>query len=77
MPHIFPPAMSRGAVANAGPPDEDGWLCTTVPIESVRHGVTELLKLGADVEVISPPELRQRLADTARGMSRLYLEDQP
>ncbi|WP_345073413.1 helix-turn-helix transcriptional regulator [Phytohabitans flavus] len=74
MPHIFPPAMSRGALLNAGPPDEDGWLHTTVPIESVRHGLIELLKLGADVEVLGPPELRARFAETVRGMSRVYLE---
>jgi predicted DNA-binding transcriptional regulator YafY len=76
MPHIFPPAMSRGAVANAGPPGDDGWLHTTVPIESVTHGLMELLKLGADVEVLGPPELRARFAETSRAMSRVYLEDE-
>lgn len=78
MPHVFPPGMSRAALANAGPPGDDGWLHTTVPIESVRHGLTELLKLGAAVEVLGPPELRERFTETTRGLRRLYLkEDEP
>ncbi|MFC0531937.1 helix-turn-helix transcriptional regulator [Phytohabitans kaempferiae] len=73
MPHVFPPAMSRGAASNAGPPDESGWLRTTVPIESVKHGLLELLKLGDEVEVLGPPELRERFAETTRGLCRIYL----
>jgi len=69
--------MSRAARAGAGPPGDDGWLTTTVPIESVRHGHTELLKLGADAEVLDPPELRALFAVTARGLGRTYLMDEP
>ncbi|MBO4210885.1 WYL domain-containing protein, partial [Micromonospora echinofusca] len=70
--HLLPPAMSRAARQAAGPPDPDGWIPTTVPIESIRHGHTELLKLGAQVEVLDPPELRRQLADTAHALARLY-----
>jgi hypothetical protein len=45
-----------------------------VPIESVKHGHIELLKLGADVEVLWPPELRERFAATARALADLYGE---
>lgn len=72
MPYVFPPEMSRAARAAAGPPDEHGWLETIVPIESVRHAHTELLKLGAEVEVLEPAELRDRLARTAHALARLY-----
>ncbi|MEV0428100.1 YafY family protein [Micromonospora sp. NPDC050495] len=72
MPYVFPPEMSRAARAAAGPPDEHGWLETSVPIESVRHAHTELLKLGAEVEVLEPAELRDRLASTAHALARLY-----
>lgn len=75
MAFIFPPEMSRTARAAAGAPDADGWVRTVVPIESVQHGHTELLKLGADVEVLDPPELRGRFADTARGLIATYLSD--
>jgi predicted DNA-binding transcriptional regulator YafY len=73
MAFVFPPEMSRAARAEAGLPDEDGWLVTRVPIESVRHGHIELLKLGADAEVLDPPELRACFAETARGLTATYL----
>jgi predicted DNA-binding transcriptional regulator YafY len=73
MAFVFPPEMSRVARANAGKPDADGWLHTVVPIESVKHGHIELLKLGADAEVLAPAELRDRFAETARGLAATYL----
>ena len=73
MAYVFPPEMARVARASAGTPDEDGWLTTTVPIESIRHGHIELLKLGADAEVLAPPELRERFAATAHGLAETYL----
>ncbi|MEH1016502.1 WYL domain-containing protein [Micromonospora sp. CPCC 206060] len=72
MVHLLPPAMSRAARETAGPPDADGWIHTAVPIESIRHGHSELLKLGAQVEVLDPPPLRRQMADTAHALSRLY-----
>jgi predicted DNA-binding transcriptional regulator YafY len=73
MAFVFPPEMSRMARASAGPPDETGRLTTTVPIESIRHGHIELLKLGADAEVLAPAELRECFAATARGLGATYL----
>lgn len=75
MAYVSPPEMSRSARAAAGPPDADGWLVTTVPIESVRHGHIELLKLGADAEVLAPAELRALFTTTARGLTTIYLPD--
>lgn len=72
MPFVFPSAMSRAARAAAGEPDADGWLLTTVPIESIKHGHTELLKLGAEVEVLAPAELRERFTATAHRLATLY-----
>ncbi|MEV5764512.1 WYL domain-containing protein [Micromonospora sp. NPDC052213] len=70
--HVLPPAMSRAARAAASEPDPAGWVHTTVPIESVKHGHVELLKLGAHVEVLAPAELRDRLAATAHALAALY-----
>ncbi|MEU1847230.1 helix-turn-helix transcriptional regulator [Micromonospora sediminicola] len=75
MPYVFPPEMSRAARAAAGEPGPDGWLETTVPIESARHAHAELLKLGAEVEVLSPAELRERFTATAHALTRLYPAD--
>ncbi|MEV4618828.1 YafY family protein [Asanoa sp. NPDC049573] len=52
--------------------DDDGWVTATIPIESVDHACGDLLRLGAEVEVLAPPELRDRLADTARKLAALY-----
>jgi len=38
----------------------------------VRGGVTELLRVGAECEVIAPAELRERMAQSAGAMARLY-----
>jgi predicted DNA-binding transcriptional regulator YafY len=75
MAYVFPPEMSRVARAEAGPPDASGWLVTRVPIESIRHGHIELLKLGAEAEVLDPPELRECFAATARGLAATYLAE--
>jgi predicted DNA-binding transcriptional regulator YafY len=75
MAHVFPPEMSRQARNAAGPPDATGRVTTTVPIESVRHGHVELLKLGAEAEVLEPAELREMIADTARRMAATYCDE--
>ena len=77
MAFVFPPEMARLARANAGEPDATGWLLTTVPIESIKHGHLELLKLGADAEVLAPAELRDRFTATARGLASTYVRDEP
>jgi predicted DNA-binding transcriptional regulator YafY len=56
------------ALSAAGPPDEDGWCATTIPAESVEVAHSELLRLGADIEVLAPPELRARLAESGRAL---------
>jgi predicted DNA-binding transcriptional regulator YafY len=43
-----------------------------VPIESLEHAAADLLRCGAEVEVLSPPELRARMADQARALSAIY-----
>jgi predicted DNA-binding transcriptional regulator YafY len=60
------------ATAVDGPVDEDGWTVVTVPIESVDHAEGEFLRLGADVEVLAPPELRARLARTVAALAERY-----
>jgi predicted DNA-binding transcriptional regulator YafY len=72
MAFVFPPEMSRVARESAGVPGPDGWLLTTVPIESIKHGHIELLKLGAQAEVLEPVELREQFAETARGLIAKY-----
>ena len=44
----------------------------TIPIESIEQAAVDLLKLGADGEVLEPVELRERIAQTARDMAQRY-----
>ena len=61
------------AVAAGGTPVGEGWVEAEIPIESVGHAVAELLRMGTDVEVVGPPELRDRMVDTVRVLARRYL----
>ncbi|WP_433469729.1 helix-turn-helix transcriptional regulator [Spirillospora sp. CA-128828] len=69
---LLPPVMARAALEGATTPGPDGWTHHTLPIESVRHAHVEFLKLGADVEVLGPPELRDMIAATARALADRY-----
>jgi predicted DNA-binding transcriptional regulator YafY len=66
------PAVSRAAEASAGPPDAHGWVRVVLPIEGLGHATAELLRLGAEAEVLEPAALRDRLAGTAEAMAAVY-----
>ena len=71
--HAFSPVVAQAAQRTAAAPDADGWVTVTVPIESIEHAAREMLKLGADAEVIAPPELRARLRGSAQALLALYM----
>jgi predicted DNA-binding transcriptional regulator YafY len=54
------------------PPDNDGWLHATFRLESLEGVAIDVLSLGADIEVLEPPDLRNLVADRARRTARLY-----
>jgi predicted DNA-binding transcriptional regulator YafY len=56
----------------AGTPDRRGWVRCTIPVESGDNGIRELLRLGADAEVIAPAALRTRMALALRDTLQLY-----
>ncbi|MEV4517192.1 YafY family protein [Dactylosporangium sp. NPDC049525] len=72
IPDLCAPAVATAALASAGPPDADGWVRLTIPIESVTHAHGELLRFGTDLEVLAPPELRARVAATAASLAARY-----
>src|SRR5215475_1668447 len=69
--HLMDPAVAAAAERNAVP-DGDGWVRTRIPIETSEHALGELLRLGADVEVLGPPELRRRMVTVAAALVRVY-----
>jgi predicted DNA-binding transcriptional regulator YafY len=68
----FSPAVAQAVERTAGTADAAGWVTVTVPIESIEHAVREMLRLGAEAEVIEPRALRERLRASAQEMLALY-----
>jgi predicted DNA-binding transcriptional regulator YafY len=50
--------------------ERDGRL--VVAFESLGDAYREVLRFGADLEVLGPPELRRRVAETSRAVAALY-----
>lgn len=53
-------------------PDREGWCRVQLPIMRPPAGCHELLRFGAEVEVLGPPELRAEMADIVGRMARSY-----
>nr|WP_026213663.1 YafY family protein [Nonomuraea coxensis] len=62
----------EAALAAAGEPDPEGWLTLTLPVESITHARWLLLRMGADVEVLEPPELRALMREAVAELHKLY-----
>ncbi|MFE9022513.1 helix-turn-helix transcriptional regulator [Streptomyces sp. NPDC007808] len=71
-PGVRPDGPMAVAVRDNGRTDEEGWTLVTVPIESVDHAHGEFLRLGADIEVLRPVALRERIAATVRELMARY-----
>jgi predicted DNA-binding transcriptional regulator YafY len=65
-------AVQRGFDETAEPADAAGWVRGRIPTESDKHAVVELLRLGADVEVVEPDAVRRQIVATAGSMVELY-----
>ncbi|WP_369173790.1 helix-turn-helix transcriptional regulator [Streptomyces sp. R28] len=57
--------------------ETDGWTRVTVPIESVDHAHAEFLRLGTGIEVLEPPELRDKIARTVAELAERYGNSRP
>ncbi|MGI8678833.1 MAG: helix-turn-helix transcriptional regulator [Jatrophihabitans sp.] len=55
--------------------DEAGSCLARLPIESPTKAASHLIRYGADVEVIEPPELREELAALADAVLRQYVRE--
>ncbi|MDA0635775.1 WYL domain-containing protein [Nonomuraea sp. MCN248] len=60
------------ALAGAGEPDAEGWRTLTLPIESITHARWLLLRMGAGVEVLGPPELRALMVEAVAELRKMY-----
>jgi predicted DNA-binding transcriptional regulator YafY len=64
----------KEAARETSTPDREGWMRCTLPIESETQGIRELMRLGNEVEVLGPPALRERMAETLARMTRRHRE---
>ncbi len=62
------PGIAQHASARAQAADADGWVCTELPVESGLQSVREILRLGAEIEVLEPAELREAVAAVAQAI---------
>jgi predicted DNA-binding transcriptional regulator YafY len=70
----FSPAVAEAAGRTQAPDPQAGWLQVTIPIESVSHAAAQLLRLGAQAEVLKPAALRRELRNTLRDWTALYAD---
>jgi predicted DNA-binding transcriptional regulator YafY len=75
LPYLMEPTILQAAQRTAATPDVDGWRQVTIPIESVEAALADLLRLGADVEILTPDHLRLELLHTLAALNRLYGTD--
>ncbi|MDI6104685.1 WYL domain-containing protein [Actinoplanes sp. NEAU-A12] len=72
IPYLMTRAMARNVRDGLGEPGPDGWTTVTLPVESVKHAHADFLRLGADVEVLEPAELREMMRSSVAAMARFY-----
>ncbi|MEU2154749.1 WYL domain-containing protein [Streptomyces sp. NPDC019396] len=72
LPDNVPPAVVRSVDSTATAAGAEGWVEAVIPTESTEHACGELLRLGVDVEVIAPAELRLTMAETIGVLARAY-----
>ncbi|MCL7377643.1 YafY family protein [Streptomyces sp. 35G-GA-8] len=72
LPDNVSPEVVRAVDTTASAVGDDGWVEAVIPTESTEHACGELLRLGVDVEVVAPPELRRAMADTVGVLARAY-----
>ena len=65
--------VAQAAAETAAPADRDGWVRVVIPIESIDQAAADLIRLGTEVEVLDPPELRHRIrGDRAGAFSAVW-----
>jgi predicted DNA-binding transcriptional regulator YafY len=66
------PSFHRAVEETASTPDDHGWVTAVVPIEKPDHAHRLFLGFGADVEVLAPATLRERIRESVAALTRTY-----
>jgi predicted DNA-binding transcriptional regulator YafY len=65
------PVVARAAEESAV--DDGEGVRVTIPIESLGHATGMLLRMGGEVEVLEPAELREQVTAAVRALASIYL----
>jgi predicted DNA-binding transcriptional regulator YafY len=76
LPRIFGEGI-RAVIDGQGSVDADGTLVLPLTFENVEVACARVLGLGPQVEVLSPPELRQLVAQRASAVATVYQQPSP
>lgn len=68
----FNPRAWEAAVRQQPAPATDGWIEATIPFERGPQAVREVLRMGADMEVLEPAALRVAVATEAARIGALH-----
>lgn len=71
MDELLPPYVRSGAVLSEEV-DKQGWRRATLSVGSIAHAAMEILRFGADAEVIAPPELRAEVTKIVNALATVY-----
>lgn len=66
------PAAAHAVAEQHPSPPENSWIEAKIFVERLPHAVREILRMGAEMEVLEPPELRAAVAEEARRITRLH-----
>lgn len=53
--------------------DAQGWRQVTLSVGSITHASMEILRFGADAEVVGPPGLRAEMAEIVSTLAKVYV----
>jgi predicted DNA-binding transcriptional regulator YafY len=59
-------------IEQAEPPEADGWVRLSVLFEDEHEACEQVLRFGAEIEVLEPPSLRERVIAAAQDVVALY-----
>lgn len=71
--HMAPPYV-RANLQLSGDVDARGWRMARLPVAHERMAVSEMLKLGPEVEVLDPPELRLAMQRALQTLADYYAQ---
>jgi len=66
------PAGADAVAAQHPSPPANEWIEATIPFERLPHAVREALRMGAEMEVLAPAELRSAIAKEAAKIRQMH-----